>query len=269
MENRFKSSKEQYSSAPSCVACKITRGAFPASKASCQRGAHKHHRSPGFNPVKPNSGKGVERSFSLCLENCRNSSVIETHTVWLPTSLGPVSQQPLRKNPVIGALEQDCSDSPNTLRDGRRPDPKFLGSMDTGSSLQPQKGATVWIAGLRLARVGQWIEVRKALSDMLLFAKLPLLESTMANGAAIRQIWITSTPPLKIILTESLSRPVNLQCNSVISTANADLASGESVPSAVQGPPAFSFPLQSAERAQPLDGYGGVISSVPHRPMSL
>ena len=37
------------------------------------------------------------------------------------------------KNPVSGAVEQDVSGSPNTLRDGRRPGPKFLGSMDTGS----------------------------------------------------------------------------------------------------------------------------------------
>jgi len=32
---------------------RLSRGAWPASIASCQRGAHKRHRSPGFRPGKP------------------------------------------------------------------------------------------------------------------------------------------------------------------------------------------------------------------------
>ena len=37
---------------------------WSASNASCQRGAHKHHRSPGFRPGKPNSG-------SVSRDRCR------------------------------------------------------------------------------------------------------------------------------------------------------------------------------------------------------
>ena len=37
------------------MARKTTRGAWPASSASCQRGAQRHQRSPGFRPRKPNS----------------------------------------------------------------------------------------------------------------------------------------------------------------------------------------------------------------------
>jgi nitrite reductase/ring-hydroxylating ferredoxin subunit len=50
---RLRSAREQELNAPSCVARRTTRGAWPASKASCQRGAHRHHRSPGFRPGKP------------------------------------------------------------------------------------------------------------------------------------------------------------------------------------------------------------------------
>ena len=57
--NRFRSASEQWSRAPSCVARKTTRGGWPASSASCQRGAHKHQRSPGLRPGKPNCGTGV------------------------------------------------------------------------------------------------------------------------------------------------------------------------------------------------------------------
>jgi hypothetical protein len=51
------------------VARKTTRGAWFASNASCQRGAHKHQRSPGFRPGKPSSGMGVERSLPRDLKN--------------------------------------------------------------------------------------------------------------------------------------------------------------------------------------------------------
>ena len=56
-------------------------GCFFASNASRQRGAHKHHRSPDFNPGKPNSGMGVERSLPRDLENSRKSEVNTTQTV--------------------------------------------------------------------------------------------------------------------------------------------------------------------------------------------
>ena len=73
-----------------------TRGGQSASKASCQRGAHRHQRSPAFSPANPNCGAGVERSFPRDFEKRKNSSVTTTQTVWLPASSGPVSQQALR-----------------------------------------------------------------------------------------------------------------------------------------------------------------------------
>ena len=89
---------------------------MPASSASFQRGAHRHQRSPGFSPGKPYCGKGVLRSLPAALEKARNSLVITAHTVCRPRSSGPVSQQPLRKNPVTGSIEQGISSSPSTLR---------------------------------------------------------------------------------------------------------------------------------------------------------
>jgi hypothetical protein len=53
-----------------------TRGAWPTSNASCQRGAQRHQRSPGFNPGKPKAGTGVERSLPRDFENWRNAEVI-------------------------------------------------------------------------------------------------------------------------------------------------------------------------------------------------
>ena len=56
------------------------------------------------------------RHFRRDLENSRNAVVMTTQTVWLPMSSRPVSQQPSRKNPVIGFIEQISSRSPSTLR---------------------------------------------------------------------------------------------------------------------------------------------------------
>ena len=47
-----------HSRVAACVAASTTGGATPASKASCQRGAHRHHWSPGCSPSNPNSGCG-------------------------------------------------------------------------------------------------------------------------------------------------------------------------------------------------------------------
>jgi hypothetical protein len=77
----FSERTEQKARAPSWVARKTTRGAWPASKASCQRGAHKHQRSPDFSPGKPNAGTGVERSLPHDFEKSRNSAVITAQTV--------------------------------------------------------------------------------------------------------------------------------------------------------------------------------------------
>src|SRR5262245_21340087 len=121
---RLRSASEQYSRAPSCVARKTTRGACPASSASCQRGAQRHQRSPGLSPRNPNSGTGVDRSLPRDLENARNAAVMTAQTVWLPMSSRAVSQQPSRKNPVMGFTEQISSCSPSTLRGIlRRPPP--------------------------------------------------------------------------------------------------------------------------------------------------
>ena len=40
---------------------------------SCQRGAHKHQRSPGFRPRKPISGIGVERSLPRDLVRAKSA----------------------------------------------------------------------------------------------------------------------------------------------------------------------------------------------------
>src|SRR5215813_5439818 len=77
---RLRSAKEQKVKAPSWVARKTTRGAWPASNASCQRDAHKHQRSPGFSPGKPNAGTGVERSLPQDFEKSRNAAVITAQT---------------------------------------------------------------------------------------------------------------------------------------------------------------------------------------------
>src|SRR5206468_10044824 len=132
---RLRSASEQWLNAPSCVARQTTRGAWPASRASCQRGAQRHQRSPGLRPRKPNSGTGVERSLPRDLENSRNAAVMMAQTVWLPMSSRPVSQQPSRKNPVIGLIEQTSSRSPSTLRGVLgRPPPLPLSSLSIAVS---------------------------------------------------------------------------------------------------------------------------------------
>ena len=112
-----------------------------------RRAQHDTRRGAGFKSFLParraetppvssfESRKSVFRHrrrqvVSRALENARNSSVIMAHTVWLPTSSVPVSQQPLRKKPVTGFDEQDSSVPPNTFRDGLRPRPNSLGSSD-------------------------------------------------------------------------------------------------------------------------------------------
>jgi hypothetical protein len=82
--------------------CTLMRGAqddpgrLVCFKCLLQRGAHKHQRSPGFKPGKPNSGTGVDKSLPRDFENARNSVVMTAQTVWLPTSSWPVLQQPSR-----------------------------------------------------------------------------------------------------------------------------------------------------------------------------
>jgi hypothetical protein len=111
----FRSSKSQNARHASCVAARTTFGACPASSASCHRGAHKHHLSPGCRPGKPNCRFGVDRSFPAAFEKARNSAVSTTQTVCDPTSSGPVLQQPSRKKPVIGNVQQVASLPPSTF----------------------------------------------------------------------------------------------------------------------------------------------------------
>ena len=84
------------SSARMCVAPSTTGGAQPARCASSHRSAQTHQRSPGASPANPHSGLGVERSLPARRLNSRNSSLVMQQTVWLPTSSGPVAQQPSR-----------------------------------------------------------------------------------------------------------------------------------------------------------------------------
>src|SRR3546814_1767887 len=102
------------SSVFSCVASSTTSGAKPACRASSQRAAHRHQRSPSCSPPKPYSGRGVDRSLPTARENCRNSSVTMMQTVCTPRSDASVSQQPLRVRPVSGSKEQGCNSPPST-----------------------------------------------------------------------------------------------------------------------------------------------------------
>ena len=112
---RLRSSILQTSSAARFVDCRATRGAHPASSASCQRAAQRHQRSPGFNPGKPNAGFGVERSLPWLRENARKSAVNSTHTACSPMSSELVLQHPSLKKPVSGSSLQDLIGSPSTL----------------------------------------------------------------------------------------------------------------------------------------------------------
>src|SRR3954471_1243503 len=111
----FRSSKSQNARHASCVAARTTFGACPASSASCHRGAQRHHLSPGCRPGKPNCRLGVDKSFPAAFEKARNSAVRTTQTVCDPTSSGPVLQQPSRKKPVIGEVQQVASLPPSTF----------------------------------------------------------------------------------------------------------------------------------------------------------
>ena len=97
------------------VAASNTGGATPARCACAHRLAHKHQRSPGRNPGKPNSGRGVTRSLPTPTLNRRNSSVTTAQTVCTPASSASVSQQPSRRNPVIGSVPQLSSSPPSTF----------------------------------------------------------------------------------------------------------------------------------------------------------
>jgi hypothetical protein len=90
-----------------------------------QRATHKHQRSPGFRPEKTISGTGVLRSLPRDLLNASSSPVISAHIIWAPNSSGPVSQQPVRQNPLVGRMEHVSSFSPRTFDPSAWSDPRY------------------------------------------------------------------------------------------------------------------------------------------------
>jgi len=84
-------------SALAWVLSSTTGGAAPVARASAQRVAHRHQRSPGFKPLKRCSGRGVVRSLPCSLENTKNSDVTRTQIRCEPVSDSSVLQQPSRK----------------------------------------------------------------------------------------------------------------------------------------------------------------------------
>jgi len=92
----FSSSSVTNSRAEEWVASRSTGAARLWSNALFQRVAHTHHLSPGFNPGKPHSGRGVIRSLPSSTEKSKNSSVTCTQTLCCPASSGPVRQKPSR-----------------------------------------------------------------------------------------------------------------------------------------------------------------------------
>jgi hypothetical protein len=153
----FRSSKSQNARHASCVAARITLGAYPASSASCHRGAHRHQRSPGCSPGNPNCRFGVDRSLPAAFEKARNSAVRTTQTVCDPTSSGPVLQQPSRKKPVIGEVQQVASFPPSTfLAFGSRTTP-FVFAMRIMAVLV----SSLFWAAEPSSRRGVWYNVRR------------------------------------------------------------------------------------------------------------
>jgi hypothetical protein len=113
---RRRSARSIHSRLRAWVAASTTGGATPARCACTHRLAHRHQRSPGRSPGKPNSGRGVTRSLPTPVLNRRNSAVTTAQTVCTPASSASVLQQPSRWNPVIGSVPQLCSSPPRTLR---------------------------------------------------------------------------------------------------------------------------------------------------------
>ena len=67
------------------------------------------------------------------------------HTVWLPTSCGPVPQQPSRKKPVIGSVPHSSSGPPRTFS-ANRPARLMAPSCRIGSGVcerQAERGVVV------------------------------------------------------------------------------------------------------------------------------
>jgi len=110
---------------------------WPASRASCQRGAQRHQRSPGFQARESRipasvSERSLPRGFGKLEKRGGHDSADRVAT----DVLSPVSQQPSRKNPVLGLIEQTSSRSPSTLQGvpGRPPPTITLSSLSIAVS---------------------------------------------------------------------------------------------------------------------------------------
>ena len=76
-------------------------------------------QAPAVAGLQTGKAEGSDRRrqvVAAALAKARNSAVTSVQTTWAPASIGPVSQQPVRKNPVSGRNEQSISFSPSTLR---------------------------------------------------------------------------------------------------------------------------------------------------------
>lgn len=70
----------------------------------------------------------------------RKSPVMMAQTVCSPRSIGPVSQQPLRKKPVTGAVEQETSAVPSTFTEGSLGAAGMAGSFRRGAVCPVSRG---------------------------------------------------------------------------------------------------------------------------------
>ena len=133
----------------SWVPSRNTGGAASALAASSQRWAQRHQRSPGLSPGNPCSGRGVIRSLPFERLNMRNSRVIKEHTICNPRSLGLLLQQPSRKKPVMGSIEQVSSGRPST----------FLSPCATEASILDELACLAGALNLNAAN-GRWVDAK-------------------------------------------------------------------------------------------------------------
>jgi hypothetical protein len=114
--SRLRSASEQSARAALCVARRTTRGAWPASNASCQRDAHKHQRSPGEfrhwcrKIVAARLGKVEKRGSHHGADRVVTNILLSS--IAAPVPIKPPS-----------VMEQTSSGSPSTLRGAPRPPP--------------------------------------------------------------------------------------------------------------------------------------------------
>ena len=131
------------------VAARTTGGAMPASNASCQRGAHRHHWSPGCRPAKPNSGCGVERSLPTDAEKCQELGGHPGADRVDPDVLGPGVAAPVAVEAGDGVVVAGLERFPE--------DVLGHGPFEHGPGAAPQTGWCGW--GWV---VGRWVRAPRA-----------------------------------------------------------------------------------------------------------